>query len=378
MTIVIGASRPPFRGSRAVWVVSSLKLLPQKKKNADHSYSTCRATALAWIALLPTVSALLCLITPASGSAICLATRNVATESANPLITTSSSVFTDGALRRGTSAIILEATGSDDAPNATSLGRFSIGAGMHIVPRTSASTQTYTSESTHRMRHHEQPTSLDSHQQLYLLDAEPPIIASSQLHTRLHRTASNRLPARLRPAVPPACRPACPGRLVWTRPLPDRSAQRLHTDEPCHPASHSTRHKYPRNNSEKKTPIHRSNNVLQEPGGGIRAQHTWHQLWTRANPGGVCFPCAAATTACFGKKNPLRWEVDEEGGTRRHGGEIRSMARRSALEISLNATPKVRTPSNAGRASASTTDAGHAGVSRSHVIGKISALRTYS
>jgi len=29
-------------------------------------------------------------------------------------------------------------------------------------------------------------------------------------------------------------------------------------------------------------------------------------------------------------KKPLRWEVDEEGGTRRHGGEIRSMARRSA------------------------------------------------
>jgi hypothetical protein len=44
------------------------------------------------------------------------------------------------------------------------------------------------------------------------------------------------------------------------------------------------------------------------------------------------------------KKKPLRWEVDEEGGTRRHGGETRSTARRSALEISLNATPKVRTP----------------------------------
>ena len=74
----------------------------------------------------------------------------------------------------------------------------------------------------------------------------------------------------------------------------------------------------------------------------------------------------------------LRWEVDGEGGTRRHGGETGKVARRSALEINLNATLKVRTPSNAERASASTTDAGHAGASRSHVIGKISALCTYS
>jgi hypothetical protein len=79
------------------------------------------------------------------------------------VISRTSSISTDGALRRGTSAIILEAAGSGDAPNATSLGRLSIGAGMHVVPRTSASTQIYTS--THRMQRHKQPTSLDLHQQ---------------------------------------------------------------------------------------------------------------------------------------------------------------------------------------------------------------------
>jgi hypothetical protein len=38
-------------------------------------------------------------------------------------------------------------------------------------------------------------------------------------------------------------------------------------------------------------------------------------------------------TAAGAAEKPLRWEVDEEGGTRRHGGEIRSMARRSASVI---------------------------------------------
>ncbi len=39
MKSVIGASRPPstLGGSRAVWVVSSLKLLPQKKQEALRS-----------------------------------------------------------------------------------------------------------------------------------------------------------------------------------------------------------------------------------------------------------------------------------------------------------------------------------------------------
>ena len=36
--------------------------------------------------------------------------------------------------------------------------------------------------------------------------------------------------------------------------------------------------------NEKKTPNNSCNNVLQEPGRGIRARHTWHQLWPRANP----------------------------------------------------------------------------------------------
>jgi hypothetical protein len=95
-------------------------------------YSTRRALALAWIALLPIVSALFCCTTLASGPATRLTTRNVVAESVNPFITTSS-VFTDGALRRGISAIILEATGSDAAPNAPSPGRLSIGLGSSIV-----------------------------------------------------------------------------------------------------------------------------------------------------------------------------------------------------------------------------------------------------
>jgi hypothetical protein len=156
---------------------------------------------------------------------------------------------------------------------------------MHIVPRTSASTQIYTS--THRMQRHKQPASLDLHQQLYLLDAEPPIIASSRPHVRLHRTASSSLPASLRPAAPPACRPNYLGRLAWTRPSPDRSAQRLHAVKPCHPVPHGTLHtlqEYRKEKYEKKMPIFRCNNVFQEPGGGTCAQHTWRQLETRANP----------------------------------------------------------------------------------------------
>jgi hypothetical protein len=198
-------------------------------------------STLEWIAFLATVLAFCYFNTPARGSATCLVTRITATESMYLLIT-ASSVSADGALRCGTSAIILEATGSGDAPNATSLGRFSIGAGMHIVPRTSASTQIYTS--THRMRHHEQPTSLDLHQQLYLLDAALPIIASSRPHVRLHRTASSSLPASLRPAAPSACRPTCPGRLAWTRRLLGRTAQRLHASKPCHAGFHGTPQKY--------------------------------------------------------------------------------------------------------------------------------------
>jgi hypothetical protein len=101
------------------------------------------------------------------------------------------------------------------------------------------------------------------------LQPAPPITCSRSL-ARPDRTDSSRLPVSLRPAVPPACRPNYPGRPAWTRPLPDRSAQRLHTGEPCHPVSHSTLHKYPRKNSEKKAPIHRSSSVFQEPGRGIR------------------------------------------------------------------------------------------------------------
>jgi hypothetical protein len=127
-----------------------------------------------------------------------------------------------------------------------------------------ARVETYTS--THRMRHHERPTSLDLHQQLYLLDAEL-ITASSRPHVRLHHTASSSLPASLRPAAPPACRPTCPGRLAWTRPLLCRAAQRLHASKPCHAGSHGTRQKYFRKNSNKKTANLGCNNALEEPDG---------------------------------------------------------------------------------------------------------------
>jgi hypothetical protein len=89
------------------------------------------------------------------------------------------------------------------------------------------------------------------------------------------------------PTAPLAYRPGCPGRLVWTRPLRSRSAQRLHASKPCHAVSHGTLHtlqKYRKEKYKKKIPIFWCNNVLQELGGCIRAQYVWHRLWTRANP----------------------------------------------------------------------------------------------
>ena len=227
--------------------------------------TTTLAPTLAGIALLPVATVLCCFITLAGVSATCSMTRNVAAESTNPFITTTS-LSTDGALRRGTSAIILEATGSDAAPNAPSPGRFSIGAGRRIVCRARASMQSHTPF--HRMRLHERPTPLDSLQQLCLVATETPISANSRLRTRLHRTASSCLPASLRPAAPPACRPTCPGRLAWTRPLLCRAAQRLHAGKPCHAGSYGTRQKYHlEENTNKKSPILRCNNAFEEPDG---------------------------------------------------------------------------------------------------------------
>ena len=134
---------------------------------------------------------------------------------------------------------------------------------------------------------HLQPLPMNyAYQRPRLLVTAPPI-ANSRPQARLHRTDSSCFPASPRPAASPACRPSCPGRPAWTRPPLSRSAQRLHTSKPCHSVPDGTPctfQKYREKNSEKKNPIHRSNNVLQEPGGGIRARHTWHQLWPRANP----------------------------------------------------------------------------------------------
>ena len=112
-------------------------------------------------------------------------------------------------------------------------------------------------------------------------------ITSSRPHTRRHRTDSSSFPASPRPAASPACRPICPGRPAGTRPPLSRSAQRLRASKPCHPVPDGTPctfQKYDRKKNEKKTPNNSCNNVLQEPGRGIRARHTWHQLWPRANP----------------------------------------------------------------------------------------------
>jgi hypothetical protein len=112
-------------------------------------------------------------------------------------------------------------------------------------------------------------------------------ITSSRPHTRLHRTDSSSFPASPRPAASPACRPICPGRPAGTRPPLSRSAQRLRASKPCHPVPDGTPctfQKYDRKKNEKKMPNNSCNNVLQEPGRGIRARHTWHQLWPRANP----------------------------------------------------------------------------------------------
>ena len=118
------------------------------------------------------------------------------------------------------------------------------------------------------------------------LQPAPPITGFRPI-TRPACTDSSRLPARLRPAAPSACRSNCPGCLAWTRPLLCRTAQRLHTGKLCHAISHSTLHtlqKWRKENYEKKIPIHRSNSVFQELGRRTRAQHTWHQPRTRANP----------------------------------------------------------------------------------------------
>jgi hypothetical protein len=185
------------------------------------------------------------------------------------VISRTSSISTDGALRRGISAIVSEATGSGGAPNATSFIRIrtAVQAGLHIVHRTSVHTQFYTL--THRTRHHRTPTSLISHQQLYLLDTDPPI-ASNRPPSYSDRTDSSSLPASLRPAAPPSCRPNCPVRLAWTRWLLGRTAQHLHTARPCRAGSHGTRQNYFKENSKKTTAMFGCNNASEEPGGYVR------------------------------------------------------------------------------------------------------------
>jgi hypothetical protein len=80
---------------------------------------------------------------------------------------------------------------------------------------------------------------IHAQRRLRRLVAAPPI-TGNQSPARPDRATSSSLPVRLRPAVPPARRPDNPSSLAWTRPLPDGSARRLHSDEPCHTVSHNT------------------------------------------------------------------------------------------------------------------------------------------
>ncbi len=109
--------------------------------------------------------------------------------------------------------------------------------------------------------------------------------ATERLHDRIAP-----IPAAFQPVQGPPPHQLAYPTVQAARLGPDRRSVALHSA--CTPANHAIRyptvlHVPSRNtpkNSEKKTPIHRSNNVFQAPGGGIRAQRTWHQLWPRANP----------------------------------------------------------------------------------------------
>ena len=205
--------------------------------------TTTRAPTLAGIALLPVATVLCCFITLAGVSATCSMTRNVAAESTNPFITTTS-LSTDGALRRRTSAVMLEATGSDAAPNAPSPGRFSIGAGRRIVCRARASMQSHTPF--HRMRLHEQPTPLDPLQQLCLVAMETPISANNRLHTRLLRDDFSGPSASFRPTAFSASQPGHSDRLFPTWSGLSRSVRRLYAIKPCHEVSSGTYSTFPK------------------------------------------------------------------------------------------------------------------------------------
>ncbi len=132
---------------------------------------------------------------------------------------------------------------------------------MHIVCRASASMQSHTPF--HRMRLHEQPTSLYSHQQLYLVATETPISANSRLHTRLLRDDFSGPSASPRPTASSASRPSHSGRLSKTWPGLNRSVRRLYAIKPCHEVSsgtYSTLPKYAKEKTKKKMPNSGCNN----------------------------------------------------------------------------------------------------------------------
>ncbi len=240
---------------------------------------------LVWISLflvtLPTLSYTAAL---ANGFAICLPPWTASIESPC-YVFTPSQVPSDSAPHCGVLAAAPATSGAMCA-NATSFIHFrmapdQVGLRVHW---TSALAKFFTLP--YSIQHLQTLPTIHAHRRPRLLVTAPPITCSRS-PARPDRTVSSRLPAHLRPAVPPACRPNCPGRPARTRPPLSRSAQRLHASKPCHSVPDGTPctlQKYREKNSEKKSPIHRSNNVLQEPGGGIRAQHTRHQLGSRANP----------------------------------------------------------------------------------------------
>ena len=138
---------------------------------------------------------------------------------------------------------------------------------MRIVCRDSASMQSHTPF--HQMRLREQPTPLDSHQQLHLVATETPISANSRLHTRLLRDDFSGSSASPRPTASSASRPSRAGRLSKTWLRLNRSVRHLCAIQPGHEVSsgtYSTFPKYAKEKTKKKMPNSGSNNFSTTSG----------------------------------------------------------------------------------------------------------------
>jgi hypothetical protein len=119
------------------------------------------------------------------------------------------------------------------------------------------------------MRLHEQPTPLDSLQQLRLVAAETPISANSRLHTRLLRDDFSGPSASFRPTAFSASQPGHPDRLFPTWSELNRSVRRLCAIKPGHEVSsgtYSTFPEYAKEKTKKKMPNSGNNNFSTTSG----------------------------------------------------------------------------------------------------------------